>query len=265
MLTLNIDLETTITNPVDPTKAQIIELGGVVWDWEKKAPAIMFQWLVWDSSYVWTESIRELTGIELQHLQIFGVKPHECLQELYWKIIQPTESFAGKKIEYAIAHNGTIFDSVVFKKALETTTLESPVGEKLANLQWIDSMVDSPWPKTIATRKLAYLAAEYGLINPFPHRSLTDALVMTEIIKDFDINEIIKRKNAPKVIAVADCRAPWKDPNPAGAKDTDKAKVRGYKFNPERKLWCKEILLEEFEAEKELCKDDFRVGQLVKE
>lgn len=265
MLTLNIDLETTITIPVDPKKCNIIELGGVVWDWEKKTPATLFQWLVWDSSYVWTDSIKELTGIELDHLKLFGVNLKTCLEELYWKIIQPTENFTGKKIQYAVAHNGTIFDSVVFKKAVESAVIEQNIADKLLALEWIDSMVDCPWPKSIATRKLNYLAAEYKIVNPFPHRSVTDALTMSEIIKDFSIEEIIKRKNAPKVTAVADCRAPWKDPNPAGMKDTDKAKLRGYKFNPESKLWCKEILLEEFELEKEECKNDFRVGKIVKE
>ena len=230
MLLLGIDLETT---GLDTTQCEIIEIGAVLWDTERQAPVVVQNDLIFWEDLELSEEIIQITGITKADLS-FGVEIPIALDRLAELM---------KQADYAVAHNGTTFDYPILMRDFGEHDINFPM------IPWIDTRLDVDFPTK--TRRLVHLAAEHGFANPFAHRAFADVLTMLKILSMYDIEKVIDNSKQPLLEVQAVCAKPWEQNNvPEGQKDTDKAKARGYYWNPTRKIWSKNIRKSELEAEK---------------
>ena len=208
MLVLGLDLETTGLNPESD---EIIEVGAVVWDTNRGTPVKIYSELVQSQTPV-TEEITRITGIKNEDLRAWGVSPQEAFLNL--------EALA-QKCEYIVAHNGLEFDKLFIDRYLAT------MPDIQLDLPWIDTMTDLPYPEELKTRKLSYVAAEHGFLNPFAHRSLFDVLTMMKVFSSYPLPDVIEFAKSPMVRIVAQ----------VSFAEKDKAKNLGFRWDPNRKEW----------------------------
>jgi DNA polymerase III alpha subunit (gram-positive type) len=208
MIVLGLDLETTGLNAAD---CEIIEVGAVLWDWDRQVPVRMMSELVQCPHEIPNEIV-ELTGIQNSDLQRWGVPLADALRKLH-------SMAAGAK--YLVAHNGVQFDRLFLQKAW------SKFPETQIDLPWIDTTCDLPIPKEIQTRKLSYLAAEMGFLNPFAHRSLFDVLTMLKVMSRFEQEEILKLQASPLKRIVAQ----------VSYEEKDLAKAQGFRWDAQKRYW----------------------------
>jgi DNA polymerase-3 subunit epsilon len=232
MLILGLDFETTFTDPIDTKKARAIEIGMVLWDTDRKLPVDMSNLLLLDDEIVsqFDDRITGLTGLTLADLRAYGVTPKSGFEILAHSI---------EPVDYIVAHNGTGFDKPLYEAELirhGVASFETP---------WLDTCVDVPYPKKIETRKLDFLAPAHGFMNPFAHRAVFDVLSMLKVLSHYDIDEVIRRSTAPKVVLRAITRKPWED----AGKSNEAAKARGFRFDGASKFWLKTVLADEVAAE----------------
>lgn len=239
MLILGLDFETTFTDPIDPKQARIIEAGAVLWDTTRQMPVKIWSQVVSDlDPTLFDDRITGLTGLTLADLQTFG-RPLEKVLLQFFEL--------AKQAEYIVAHNGTNFDKPVLESSVDRQ------GWAMPALKWIDSSVDVPYPKSIETRKLAFLAPSHGFLNPFSHRAVFDVLSMMKVMSYYPFEEIERRAGAKRVLLHATTEKPWLD----GGKSNDLAKSRGYRFDGGRRIWTKVAL--DFEVAEELAKPGLSV------
>lgn len=238
MIVIGVDVETT---GLTIGKDRIIEVGAVAWDTERNVPAFIFSKFVYEPlTYPdLSPEITALTGIHLDNLTMFGESPKEVFQEL------ATLMRLGVAV---VAHNGNQFDKPMIAAEFQREGVELP------QLPWIDTLTDVPYPPKIETRKLPYLAAEHGFLNPFSHRAVFDVLTMFEFVKQYDFQQILALSAEPSVLLQAHTQAPWLD---GGASNTI-AKGRGFRWDGSRKLWCKTV--KRSQAAAELAKADLPVS-----
>jgi DNA polymerase-3 subunit epsilon len=220
MLLLGLDLETT---GLSVKEDRIIEIGLVLWDTDRKKPLDMYNTMVAIEGQV-TPEITGITGILNEDLQNHGINIQDALK---------VAIILAEKADAIVAHNGTSFDRPLFEAECSRNGLAPPVKH------WIDTCVDVPYPPRVKTRSLAHLAAEHGFLNPFPHRALSDVLTMLKLLSYYDAEDVLRISKEPSVKVIALVKEPWKDTAPAGKKETDKAKARGFRFDGEKKHWAK--------------------------
>jgi DNA polymerase-3 subunit epsilon len=122
--------------------------------------------------------------------------------------------------EYIVAHNGTRFDRLFLEK--QTWKPEKP---------WIDTLTDVPYPNEIVTRKLNFLAAEHGFLNPFPHRAIFDTLTMLKVFSLYAIDHVVEDMKSPLVKIMAQ----------VSYEEKSKAKDLGFRWDPQNRHWYMEI------------------------
>ena len=136
-----------------------------------------------------TDEIIRITGIDDQMLTDYGVNGETAFAKLVELM---------KGCDYIVAHNAK-FDKGFFEKEVKNYGIDCNVSE----LKWIDTYLDVPYPESIQTRKLTYLAAEHGILNTNAHRALFDVVVMLNILKKYSMQEVIQRSESPSVQVVA--------------------------------------------------------------
>jgi len=220
MLLCAIDFETT---GLDFNKDRVIEIGAVLWSTKLKAPVKLFSEFIHDETYPeLMEEITKITGITKDLLGAWGYYPQEAFL-LLTALMQ--------KAEFVVAHNGNEFDKKFYEAECSRLDI-TPAATK-----WLDTTLDVPYPDSIHTRKLSYLAAEYGFLNPFPHRALFDVCTMLKVMSHFDIETIIKYSEEPLVSMQADCRPPWED----GGLSSNKAKELYFRWVNDKKVWIRQV------------------------
>ena len=151
MRVLGLDFETT---GLLPQQNQVIEIGAVVWETELNKPIHLYSELVKPEGFVGLpEEIIEVTGIDDQTLFDFGVEPKGAFERLNELMEQ---------VEYVVAHNAK-FDLSFYEAEVHRLGLE-PVDRP-----WIDTVQDLPINDNGGSRKLTYMAADHGVLNPFSH------------------------------------------------------------------------------------------------
>ena len=183
---LALDFETT---GLDPEYDKIIEVGAIVYNTQHKHIIHTFSDLVVVDKEL-PDVVALKTNINTYVLMMHGVPLKESLTKL-------KELIDTYKIEYFMGHNGRSFDS----KFLEKACLEHDIYG--LNLPWIDTRFDIEYPDAIETRRLDYLAAEHGFINPFPHRALFDCMTMIKILERYDFVEVLDNSKIKDVVVEA--------------------------------------------------------------
>jgi DNA polymerase-3 subunit epsilon len=230
-LWLGLDLETT---GFSVTEDEITEIGAVLWDVVAKAPVQIFSQFV-KIKGVLTPEIQKITGIKPEYLERWGVVPEDGFNELLGMIEQA---------ECVVAHNGEKFDRPMLRSNMKRAGLELP-----QNPFWLDSCIDIEY--ACATRKLGYLAAEHGFLNPFPHRAVTDVLTMMQVVSKYDADTIFSRAQIPNITIQA----------VVTREHRQKAKDRGYHWDGDNVRWTK--VIKSCDYAKECEASDFKVIQLM--
>lgn len=221
MKVLGLDFETT---GLHSTTDRVIEIGAVVWDTETGRPQAMFSELVkYDGSL--SSEIVKITGITDTMLKDYGRDPKSSFQYL-WSLIQ--------SCEYVVAHNAP-FD----RGFLENELRHFEIASDFSEVQWIDTLTDVPYPDSIGSRKLTYLAADHGFLNSNAHRALFDVLTMLNIFQRYSINDITLRAKSPNVQVIAK----------VSFEEKEKAKKLGFRWNKDDKIWFKDFKMMDLETQ----------------
>lgn len=223
MLILGLDFETT---GFDFAKDRIIEIGAVLWDTEHRVPMEMMSALIhWPDNELLTPEITAITGITDEMLAVHGVDFLSSWAEMHDLM---------RNAEAIVAHNGTGFDKPMYEAHCGRWSLTP------AELPWIDTCIDVPYPPAITTRKLVHLAAEHGFLNPFAHRAVFDVLTMLRVLDQYDIAEVLESAKQPSLMVRAI----------VSYDDREKAKARGYRWDAGTKTWRKPLKAHRLEEER---------------
>lgn len=213
MLVLGLDLE---TSGLDKHECDILEFGAALWNVEEKRPVYLFSQFNKDFQSEVPPEIEKLIGLRAAEVKTYGKPVRECLKEL---------STLMEKADYIVAHNGTGFDKPFLEHTYKSLGLQMP--EKI----WIDTQIDLPFPDGMGTRKLSYLAAEHGFINPFPHRAITDVLTTLKLFSMYDFNTVIEVASSPLVQVIAQVTYD----------ERHKPRQAGFRWDSQRKFWYLDI------------------------
>jgi DNA polymerase-3 subunit epsilon len=243
MILLGLDLETTGT---DPESASIIEVGAVLWDSDSGQPVRCWSTLV-KSAIPLDPDVVEITGITDDLLQAHGVDLPGVLRSLRADMLTA---------DYIVAHNAG-YD----RRVLERATADCCFTRQDYN--WIDTMMDVPFPRGCQYRNLTYLQAFHGFVNPFPHRALTDVLTTMTILQRYNLADVIERSKSP-TLKVKACFE-WGCPGFDEIKDF--AKSRGFKWNGDKgsKYWWKPIKQTALQEEIDACAPYFELAVVDKQ
>ncbi len=225
MLLLALDVETTGLNYQNDS---IIEIGAVLWHWETQTPLQIFSELI-KEPYInlpLTNEIENLTGITTEQLTSYGQAFQGKLQQRLTKLIHHAS--------FLVAHNAS-FDRNFLTQLYLKNNLTFPSKE------WICTLKDVTYPASFKSKKLVNLAKEHGIETPFAHRAIFDVLTMLQVLKHYDIKEIVRSFSFPLVTVKAD----------VSYENKDQAKEQGFHWNKETKSWQKEIRQNKLEQEKE--------------
>jgi DNA polymerase III subunit epsilon len=244
MRVLGIDLETT---GLDTSKDRITEIGVVVWDVGDKKPLTIYGSLLHDDSYPKvSKEVTEVTGITDAMCKEFGKKPVPKFEWLDRLVVS-------HNIEYVVAHNGENFDKPLLLAEFDRNNV---AAENFRKLKWLDTRYDIPFPSEPDSRKLKYMAADHGFLNPFSHRAVFDVLTMLTVLAHYDIRDVIAYNNIPWIYVEADVTFHTRQL----AKDQRFSWERiGTGFFP--KKWVKKIKANELESLQQHC--GFKVVEII--
>lgn len=224
MKLFGLDFETT---GLDVEKDVVTEVGCVLWDTERHIPLLMDNFFVYHDEPKLSEEAAKATGITQQDLNDYGLKTDVAFHRMM---------DAACQADAVVAHYGNSFD-----KPIALNWGKRVLGEDsriLSRLPWIDTTMDVEFSDDITTRKLSYLAAEHGFLNPFSHRALFDVLTMMIVLDKYDLEPILFSASQPIVTVRAK----------VSYDDRQLAKDHKFYWEPDRKLWLKEMKLHKAQA-----------------
>lgn len=228
MLLLGLDLETGGAFNAQPETNFITEIGLVLWDTEFSQPVDFLSLLLKPDHPVAPETV-EYTGISDELLKRHG-RPADI------RTLQPIAKLM-KKADYIVAHNGREFDRSLIKAAF------TRFGLKMPDTPWLDIQYDVDYPRNCASRSLIYLAGFHGMVNPFPHRAVTDVLTMLTILARYDIQQVIANSQRKWLVVQAN----------VSYDEREKAKEKGFRWQSDgsktyEKCWVKRVREEQLPA-----------------
>lgn len=221
MIGLVIDFETT---GLDTNTAEITEVGHLLFCMRTFDPIDMGSFLVIPQSKESLEETIDIHGISWDWVSKYGVSDLGVILRL-------KDYF--KESDYIVAHNGIAYDKPVLFNHINRVNKKYNAFvescDEIIGKWWLDTMIDIDYPSHMKSKKLTYLAAEHGFINPFPHRALSDCLTTLNVLKNYDIEEVIANSKIPllKVRALVEYQ------------DRELAKAEGFHWDSENKIWHK--------------------------
>jgi len=220
MLLLGLDVETT---GLDEKNDFITEIGAALYDTEMgEMPVKQISFLINEKGRKPLEPIiPKLTGITDIMLEKYSTPAQWVLGflcELY------------DDVDYIVAHNAS-FDRAMLMSFISRYT-EDIKPYEFKPKKWINTTTDLPLDRELCKfTNLTYLQAFHEILNPFPHRAITDVMTMMKIFFMYDTEEIIKRAESPTVRI-------WCKP---GFHGKDAPKKAGFYYNGDDKTWFKEF------------------------
>ena len=233
MIVCGIDAETT---SLDTDTCRIIEIAAILWHVERKQPLDIFSALICDEEVIKEgvpPEITQLTGIETEDLEAFGMSPEGAIDQL----ISMTN-----RCNAVVAHNGAAFDRLVIGRYVSEMAKSNALTIKPEKRIWIDTLTDPPYGPQFKNRQLRYLALDHGIMPSLAHRSLFDAMLSLQILSQYDFETVLERAKS-EVIEVKAF---------VSFDDNHLAKERRFLWNPEGKYWwkpVKQLELEELRQE----------------
>lgn len=183
---LGLDIETT---GLDHNQDHITEIAWVIKDvGDPKPLVIKSRFCAVPPGTVISDEIKSLTKITLEHLS--HASPLET------NVRHLCVDLDTYKVDYIVAHNGMNFDKPFLEAKVGTTTL-------LSKLLWLDTKEDCVYPPFCANTSLLYVAAYFGILNPFPHAALFDVMTMLKVLEQFDVEKVAARARHPWVVVQA--------------------------------------------------------------
>lgn len=224
MLIAFFDFETTGN---DPAQDRITEVGALLYTTTFNRVVMAEQFLV-EGDLAITPKITGITKINKPMIDKFGLTSADGLARLQ-NYFDMAEAVAGMNIFE--------FDLPIYRNWC-TREGEEPI-EKLV----IDVRTDLP---NTESKKLGYMAADAGFLNPFPHAALPDAWTALRLVEGHDIEKVLERAKSPRVTLKAHVTF-----------DTNYlAKERKYGWHPGRKVWYKVVKELDVEQESKDCSFD---------
>lgn len=218
MKVLGLDLETT---GLDFEKDRIIEIALVLYDTKMKVPLRVYSEFINEPDRPKIDKSKVAADITDAMLDEHGMKLEPGFIPIFFDLF--TNLF--KDIKYIVAHNGNQFDKIMLRNFFDRYSKEFP------NIPWIDTRTDIVYPKHCTSRNLTYLAGYHGFVNPFPHRALFDTMTMLRILSEYDIDEVIERKESPIVTLRAN----------VSYVNKELVKKKGFMWDPDSKIWYKDV------------------------
>lgn len=213
-----VDVETTGLNA---NEDQIIELGYCEFVWDATNPPRVLEMYsgLEDPLVAIPSEITKLTGIRDEDVRN---------RKINWDLFEK----AWARSELVIAHNAE-FDRGFLNKIDVVKRNPKPWACSVRHISWTE--------KGFGSRKLQYLAADSGFLNPFAHRALFDCATLVRVIAPY-MSELSTRCFQPetKILATG---------SPFESKDILKSK--GYRWDPEQRVWGKSCLEEQLQSERE--------------
>jgi len=202
----------------DVANARITQVAFSIFDLHKQRELFHYSSLVLpEGDFKIDETAGKITGIDIEQLYEFGIALRSVLEIMYKHLMG---------VEYLIAHNLHAYDYPLLQNELKRLGRED---FKLPSL--IDTRFDVPWPEHIDTRKLSYLGAEFGIVNPSAHSARHDVDLMSKMFFMFPLDTIIERSSSPMVWVRAD----------VSFDNKDKAREKRFMWNPTKKIWVKQF------------------------
>lgn len=214
MLILGVDVE---TNSLDKTKAEIIEIGCVLFDTDSKKPVNMFSRILPINN--WEDSAEQIHKIDK--------KLSENSSNINFDIF---DAIDGNLAKYIVCHNKEYDYDIVTNKY-----------KKFNTKPWLCTYRDfnhSEKIKNVSSFKLNHLSSDYGISNFGFHRALNDALCSCHIASFYDLDKIHLISMEPKIKIIT--KGKWNKDN------IDAAKSMGFKYHDD-KYWYKICLSSEAE------------------
>lgn len=219
MILAGVDFETT---GLDLNSLRVIEIGAALWDTDRRAPVALFSKFVKlpEGEKVPAE-ITAINGIIDDDLLFFGSDHSRAFSQLV--------AFLAIA-DYLVGHNALEFDRPILLRDLQKFAPD-PKIDRVRKAKWVDTSVDVPYPKGITTRKLEFLCASHGFLNPFSHRAIFDVVSTLKLLSQYPLDQVLELAAQPNIRI-------W-----AGVSfdEKQKAKDRGYRWDKEQKIWTKTI------------------------
>lgn len=233
MRILYFDYETTGANvEID----RPVETGFCLWDCETNQPLLVESLFLYADDYppMQPEALK-IHGISKEILDEFSQSP----KQVYLRLEEVVSKY---KPSFMVGHNCTGFDLPIFMNDLKRLGLELP---NVQALKWIDTQLHLP--EYGRSKALNYIAADLGFINPFKHRAALDCLTGCLVLSHYDINEVVKISQTPKVRL----RGRLQPGEPEFEKKKSWLKERRYSWNGELKYWEKDFMETGVDQEKD--------------
>lgn len=131
------------------------------------------------------EKVTRLTHIKQEMVDKYGHSEEYVASILNYNV---------QRAEFLVAHN-IAFDKYYLEALLAKYgySFDKP---------WIDTMTDVPYPEDCYDRGLMYLTAYHKIINYHAHRGLPDVMAMFTVLEKYDIREVVKNSQSPRVAIV---------------------------------------------------------------
>lgn len=227
----------------DTNTARITQ--GAISIYENGREVYHYSALVFDENY---EDIhpaaQAITGITRAQLEEHADSPNSFFSSFVGAVI---------RCDYICGHNIRAFDLPLLSlelKRLGDCKINSSFFETVFKKPTIDTRLDLPYPDHIDTRKLLYLAAEYGYANPMAHSARHDVDATAYLLFKFDLDTVLARAASKDLLVRADVSFDTKE----------LAKERKYQWNAEKKIWTKTI--KECDLDKEQIMSKFNIIRL---
>lgn len=231
MIVVGLDFETTGLHPSD--RVRVVEIAAHLYDIANgKSLAILNTFVHYSDGHTIPQAMTDIHGISQEMYETYGMQ-----DVAVWKQFMKMAKVA----EAVMAHNAAFEHK--FLKASFTRA-----GLMLPKIKWVDTCTDLPFPANIKSRKLEHLAAAHKVRLVNAHRALPDVNAMLAIAQQYDVEKIRQLSADPNVKVQA----------LVTKLEKDKAKCRGFRWDPDRKIWWRNMK----QAELDKCKFDFKTKVL---